>query len=75
METYYSNVARRWMLTLLKETFTKDEVIEMLRQMQQETAECCGFIVGTVTQAWVIKDMLGKRIEELGGGETKLSFK
>ena len=50
-----------------KDTYTREEVIEMLKEMQMETFKCIGFIVGMVTQAWVIKDMLGKRIEELGG--------
>lgn len=58
----------------IKESYSKDEVIEMLRQMQKETANCYSFIVGTVTQAWVIKDMLGKRIEALGGGKTTLNI-
>ena len=35
--------------------------------MQTETFKCVGFIVGMVTQGWVIKDMLGKRIAQLGG--------
>lgn len=50
-----------------KDTYTREEVIEMLKEMQMETKNCVGFIVGMVTQGWVIKDMLGKRIEELGG--------
>ena len=50
-----------------KDTYTREEVIEMLKEMQTETFKCVGFIVGMVTQGWVIKDMLGKRIEELGG--------
>lgn len=43
------------------------EVIEMLKEMQLETAKCVGFIEGTVTQAWVIKKLLGERIKKLGG--------
>lgn len=46
---------------------TTDEVIVMLREMQEEAAKCRGFIEGHVTQAWVIQKMLGKRIEKLGG--------
>lgn len=49
-----------------KETFTKEEVCEMLREMQLETVRCQGFIIGHVTQLWVVREMLGKRIEELG---------
>jgi len=43
------------------------EIIEMLKEMQIQTAKCNGFFAGHVTQAWVIKDLLGKKIEELGG--------
>lgn len=43
------------------------EIVEMLKEMQIETAKCNGFFAGHVTQAWVIKDLLGKKIEELGG--------
>ena len=50
-----------------KDSYTRGEVIEMLKEMQMETFKCVGFIVGMVSQGWVIKDMLGKRIEELGG--------
>lgn len=50
-----------------KDTFSKEEVIEMLREMQRETAKCQGFFVGHVTQLWVIQDMLGTRIRCLGG--------
>lgn len=46
---------------------SKAEVIEMLRQMQIDSAKCCGFFVGHVTQLWVIKDLLGDKIHELGG--------
>jgi len=49
-----------------KAIFTKEEVCEMLREMQMETVRCQGFIIGHVTQLWVIREMLGKRIEELG---------
>lgn len=47
--------------------FTKEEVVERLQEMQKETAKCQVFFAGHVTQLWVIKDMLGKRIEMLGG--------
>lgn len=39
----------------------------MLKEMQVETAKCTGFFAGHVTQAWVIRDLLGKKIKELGG--------
>ena len=45
----------------------KKEVIEMLKEMQIETAKCNGFVVGHVTQAWVITELLGEKIKELGG--------
>ena len=45
----------------------KDEIIKMLKEMQIETAKCQGFVIGHVAQAWVISDLLGKKIEELGG--------
>ena len=50
-----------------KDTYTKEEVIEMLKEMQKEAAKCQGFVVGHVTQLWVIEDMLGKRIKDMGG--------
>lgn len=43
------------------------EIIEILKEMQIETAKCNGFFAGHVTQAWVIKELLGRKIEELGG--------
>ena len=43
------------------------EIIEMLKAMQIKTAKCHGFFIGHVTQAWVIDNLLGKKIEELGG--------
>ena len=50
-----------------KDTYTREEVIEMLKEMQKETAHTNGFFAGHVTQLWVIRTMLGKKIEELGG--------
>ena len=43
------------------------EVINMLKEMQIEAAKCQGFFAGHVTQLWVIEDLLGKKITELGG--------
>ena len=57
-----------------KETYTREEVIEMLKQMQTETVKCQGFFAGHVTQLWVIKSMLGKRIEELGGESIQIKI-
>ena len=55
-----------------KDMYTREEVIEMLRKMQTDTAKCQGFVVGHVSQLWVIKDMLGKQIEELGGASIEI---
>lgn len=55
----------------MKDTYTREEVITMLREMQQETINCVGFIQGTVTQLWVVRDLLGERIEKLGGESVK----
>ncbi len=46
---------------------TDKEVIEMLKEMQERTAHTMGFFIGHVTQAWVIKDLLGSKIAELEG--------
>ena len=45
-----------------KEMYTKQEVVEMLKDMQRETSECVGFFVGQVSQLWVIKDLIEKRL-------------
>ena len=55
-----------------EDMMTKEEVVEMLREMQQKVGKCHGFIVGQVSQAWVVKDLLGEKIKELGGGDTIL---
>lgn len=55
----------------IKNTYTKEEVIEMLQEMQQETCDCVGFIAGTVTQLWVVQDLIGRRIENLDGESIK----
>lgn len=41
-----------------KDSLTKEEVIEMLREMQDKTAKTQGFIVGQVSQLWVIQTLL-----------------
>ena len=33
--------------------FTKQQVIDMLNSMKEETNKCVGFIVGNVTKEWV----------------------
>ena len=57
-----------------KDTYTREEVIEMLTEMQKETAHTNGFFAGHVAQLWVIRTMLGKRIEELGGEGIQVSI-
>lgn len=57
-----------------EKVFTKEEVVEMLQEMQKETIKCRGFFVGHVTQLWVIREMLGKRIESLGGKSIDISI-
>ena len=56
------NILRRKITMVKKETYTREEVIEMLKEMQMETSKCVGFIVGMVTQGWVIKVMLGQEL-------------
>lgn len=58
-----------------KDTYTREEVIEEFKKMQIETAKCNGFFAGHVTQLWVIRTMLGKRIESLGGEGIKVEIK
>ena len=57
---------------------TDKEVIEMLKEMQEKTAHTMGFFLGHVTQAWVIRELLGAKIAEfesrkmeVGDGERK----
>lgn len=57
-----------------KDTFTREEVIDMLRAMQSKTCHTHGFFVGHVTQLWVIQDLLGKQIEALDGESIKITI-
>lgn len=59
----------------MKDVYTREEVIRMLQEMQQETCKCVGFIKGMVSQLWVIKDLLGEKITELGGESIEYSVK
>ena len=47
---------------------TNPEVINMLKEMQEETAHAMGFFIGHVTNAWVINELLGSKITELEEG-------
>ena len=49
-----------------KEIYTREEIINILHDMQKETCSCVGFIAGTVSQLWVVKDLIGKRLEDMG---------
>ena len=47
---------------------TDSEVINMLKAMQEKTANTRGFFIGHVTHAWVINELLGRKIAELEKG-------
>lgn len=57
-----------------QDTFTKEEVISMLRDMQVEAAKCTGFIAGMVAQVWVVRDLLGNRLNKLGDDGIKINI-
>lgn len=57
-----------------QDTFTKEEVIMMLRDMQVEAAKCTGFIAGMVSQVWVVRDLLGNRLNKLGDDGIKINI-
>lgn len=57
-----------------EEMMTKEQVIELLRNMQEETCRTQGFFAGHVTQLWVVRDLLGKKIEELGGKSIEIKM-
>ena len=57
-----------------QDTFTKEEVISMLRDMQVEAAKCTGFIAGMVDQVWVVRDLLGDRLNKLGDDGIKINI-
>ena len=58
-----------------KETYTKDEVIEMLQGMQQSAINTQGFIAGNLANLWVVRDLIGDQIKELGGEEIAYKVK
>ena len=58
-----------------KEIYSRDEVIKMLQEMQKESIKTQGFIVGYLTQLWVIRDLIGKRIHEIGRDEISYTVK
>lgn len=58
-----------------KETYTKQEVIEMLQGMQQQALSTHGFIVGHLATLWVVQDLLGEQIKEMGGEEVPYTVK
>lgn len=58
-----------------KEMYTKEEVIALLQEMQEEALHTQGFVIGHVTQIWVVSDLIGKRIKNLGGNEVPYMVK
>lgn len=44
--------------------FTKQQVIDMLNSMKEETNKCVGFIVGNVTKEWVYQ-LIDEKIREV----------
>lgn len=58
-----------------KETYTKGEVIEMLQGMQQKSLQTQGFIVGHLSTLWIVRDLIGQQIKEIGGKEIKYTVK
>ena len=47
---------------------TNSEVINMLKEMQEEAAHTMGFFIGHVTHAWVINELLGRKIDKMEKG-------
>ena len=58
-----------------KEMYTKEEVINLLKEMQEEALHTQGFVIGHVTQIWVVSGLLGERIKKLGGEEVPYKVK
>lgn len=58
-----------------KEMYSKQEVIEMLQGMQKQALNTNGFIVGHLATLWVVRDLLGEQIKELGGEEVPYTVK
>ena len=58
-----------------KELYTKKEVINLLKEMQEEALHTQGFVIGHVTQIWVVSELLGERIKKLGGEEVPYKVK
>lgn len=50
-----------------QEMYTKEEVCKMLTEMQVKALKCNGLIVGHVSQVWVVDQLLGQKIKDLGG--------
>lgn len=61
----YVNIVDSANFPFWRENFTRDEVIQMLREMQYQAANCNGFIVGMVSQLWVVRELLGDRLKKL----------
>lgn len=52
-----------------KEVYSRNEVIEMLQDMQRESIETQGFVIGHLSKLWVVRDLIGQKIKEMGGDE------
>lgn len=50
-----------------EEMYTKEEVCEILKDMQIKTLKCQGFFAGHVSQVWVVDNLIGEKLEALGG--------
>lgn len=58
-----------------KQTYTKREVIEMLQSMQEKSLATNGLIAGHLSTLWVVRDLIGQQIKELGGEEIQYTIK
>lgn len=70
----YVNIVDSADFPFWKDTFTREEVVSMLREMQVEAAKCNGFIAGMVSQLWVIKELLGDRLKKFGDDGIKINI-
>lgn len=58
-----------------KEMYSRNEVIEMLQDMQKQSLNTQGFYVGHLTTLWVVRDLIGQKIKEIGGDEIPYTVK
>lgn len=60
-KTYWQSNSKK------EEMYTKEEVCEILKDMQIKTLKCQGFFAGHVSQVWVVDNLIGEKLEALGG--------